>query len=499
MMAQRSLLRPDQLDTNGSYQFAQLIIDGYSGGELQDGYLMGLVLKDGYVGGSETLRINAHNGAINQIGSGQVTFNGNVLAVENVIIGGDLTVQGTTTTIDTEQMIVTDPITVINAYGSELLSDWTGFTARDVDGYNRIGWVFDGYWAISSAFAGPETVPDRALAFLGDGYTNGNLSSTVNGDSGADKIGVTVIPGINGNNVQVVLEALDVAIDNIEIEMGDLEQGTTYNQWTINTDATTANEDACLVLSGGDGTSIIDGYLCLVTDSVGGDRFQMQLYGGGNKQTTDLHLGTENAVTSADAILTFNAGNGADAYQATIMLDGNSAFQGNLVYTALVHEFAGNVQPVTDCTYQLGDETHKFLDAYFCLFTPTNYTPHGSNSSIEGHLKGIDEALIGGGVALKPERGVFYITNAEASADTLDTSRAVDQGEQVNVSGWTNTDFRDYAYIYWNGQLLRNDPTSAANKGAVQNDVARQTGTLKKLIFAGDLKKGSTIQVVDMR
>ena len=216
MMAQRSLFRPDQLDSNGSYNFAQLVIDGYSGGDLDDGYLMGLVLTDGYTGGSETLRIDAHDGAINQIGTGQVTFNGNVHAAQSVIIDGDLTVQGTTTTIDTEQMIVTDPITVVNASGSEAQSDWTGFSARDVDGYNRIGWMFDGYWAISSSavdVSQPDASPDRALAFLGDGYTNGDLSSTTDSDSGADKIGVTAISGVNGDSVQSVLEALDSAID----------------------------------------------------------------------------------------------------------------------------------------------------------------------------------------------------------------------------------------------------------------------------------------------
>jgi len=540
-MAQRSLLRPDQLDSNGSYNFAQLVIDGYSGGDLQDGYLMGLVLTDGYEGGSETVRIDAHDGAINQVGTGQVTFNGNVQANQNVTIEGDLTVRGTTTSIETDQMVVTDPITVINATGTEALDDWTGFTARDTDGYNRIGWVFeeggvDGYWAVSSVYnADPDAVPNHALAFLGDGYTNGDLSSTDDGDSGADKIGITAIDGINADNVQIALEALD---DNIDINAGNiatnasniatnasniatnasniatnasniaqnaadidaLEQGTTYNQWTLNTDATAgSDEDACFIMSGGDGANLVDGYFCVITDSVGGDRFQMQLYEGGAKQSTDLHLGTASETASADATLTFNAGNGVDAYQASISLDGNSSDQGDLIYTAVDHLFTGDILPSADCTYQLGDESHRFLDAYFCLFTPANYTPVGSNSSLEGHLKGLDNAITGGGVALQPERGVYYITNAEATADTLDSSRAVDQGTAVDVSGWTDADFRDYAWIYWNGQLLVNDPTPAANQGAVQNDVARETGTLQNLIFAGDLKKNAVIQIVDFR
>jgi hypothetical protein len=589
MMVQRSLIRPDQLDSNGAYNFAQLVVDGYSGGFLQDGYLMGLVLRDGYEGGGDdTIRMDANTGAINQAGTGQVTFNGNVdaknslevtgnLSVsQNTTIEGDLTVNGTTTTIDTEQMVVTDPITVINASGSEIASDWTGFTTRDTDGYNRIGWMFDGYWAISDGYSDvsqPEAVPTRALAFIGAGDSNGDLSSTTDSDSGADKIGVTTIAGVTGNTVQAVLESLDSAIDtnasniatnasniatnasniatnasniatnasniatntsNIATNTADileLQGGTDENTWHLNQDADAGtDEDACFLMSAGDGTALIDGYLCVITDAANGDRFRFRMYQDGSLIDTDLHLGARAATDDVDAYLTLNAGDGGTAYQGRIGVDGNA----NMVYIAPAtgeHVFKdtdvrvdeallvdgnttlGNADSdtltvnatitsdllPTDLTYQLGDEDNRWLDGYFDFFTPVNYTPVGSNYSLEGHLKGIDAAITGGGVALKPERAVYEITVGEATADTLDSSRAADQGTAVDVSGWTDADFRDYAYIYVNGQILYNDAASAANTGAVQNDVARQTGTLNNLLFSLNIRNGAVVQIIDMR
>jgi hypothetical protein len=531
-MAHRSVLRADQLDPNDSFSFAQVTIDGYSGGDINDGYLTGLVLTDGD-GGSNTLEFHADDGEINQIGSGQVSFTGNVDAANgidvtggnlivdnNAQIKGDLTVQGTTTFIDTDQMVVTDPITIINIGGNEALSDWTGLTMQDTDGYNRIGWLFDGYWGLSTSFnADAESVPDRAIAFLGAGETNGDLSSTGAGDSGASKIGIESIAGLSATNVQDALEELNDDID-------DLEKGTDNINWHINQDATPAvDEDPCLILSGGSGTRLVDGYLCTITDDANGDRMRFRMYSDGTLQDTVVHLGELGDTTALDAYLAFNTGDGGTAYQAQLHADGT----GDLIYTTeSEHIFSsgdvlinndlqvdgyatlGNVADdhlivnatiysdlnPQDCTHQLGDDTHRWLDGYFCLFTPTNYTPVGSNNSLEGHLKGIDNALIS--VAINPPRGVYDITNAEAAADTLDTSRAVDQGDQTTLGGFTDEQFRDNIFVYWNGQLLWNDPASAANKGAVQNDVARQTGSLNNLLFAGNLKNNAIIQIVDL-
>lgn len=541
MLAQRSLIRPAQMDTEGAYQFAQLILDGYSGGDTMDGYLMAFELQDGYQGGTTTIKMDAHTGSINQIGTGQVTFNGNVDAKNGldvsganltvatnaqiegwVVIQGDLTVNGTTTTVDTQQLVIADPITAINASGSEITSNWTGFTARDSDGYNRIGWMFtgstggptDGYWAISpTATAGSDAVPTRALAYIGAGDGYADLSSTATGNSGASKIGVHPAGGITTNNVQAALEELDAEIIAASSQ-------TDSNHYTLNYDASAGvSETACYIAKAGSGTALADGYICLVPNDTTGDRFEIKQYRNGTIEATRFHLGILGSTNDLDAYLQFNAGTGAAAVNANLKLDGTAD---TLVYTATAHRFVGDVSfnddviignaagdtlivnatitsdlLPTDDTYYLGNTTHRWIDGYFSFFVPTNYSPVGNNNSLEGHLKGIDNALANASVA--PPRGVYVVTTGEASSDSIDTTRTPDQGVAVDVSGLTDAQFRDYIYIYWNGQLLYNDASSAAAVGNVQHDVARQTGTLKVILFSGNLKKNGIIQVVDMR
>jgi hypothetical protein len=524
----RSRLRAAALDHNDSFSFANVTVDGYSGEELNEGYQTGIVLKYGPTGATK-LTLAAADGAITQDGTGLVTFNGNVHANNDVQILGNLTVMGTTTEIDTEQMFVTDPITTLNASGSELLSDWSGLSIRDTDGYNRIGWSFDGYWAISSgAVAGMDANPNRAIAFLGTGVTNGDLSSTTLNNSGADHIGNTAVGNLVSTNVQDALEELQGDIDNIYAGNWDLK-GTTSLTFMINRDATGAvDEDACLILKGGDGADIIDGYLCTITDSVNGDRMQFSMYQAGSRISPDVHIGLLGLTDDLDALLTFNAGDGANARQAIIELLGT---EDSLHYTADHHTFNGPVRltgnevvdgylyaygnvilgnnlvgdtldinatiisdlvPTND-TYYVGLPANRWIDGYFDFFVPTNYTPVGSNYSLEGHLKGIDAALAS--IAAAPH-GTYIVTTAEGSTNTVDSARAVDQGDQTDVSSYTDIQFRDDILIYLDGQLLLNDTAKRADNGSVVNDVARDSATPNLLRFSRDIKKGSVLQII---
>src|SRR5574343_1164545 len=117
----RSRFRATALDPNDSFSFGNVRVDGYSGEELNEGYQTGIVLKYGPTGATK-LTLAAADGAISQCGVGLVSFNGNVHANNDMLGLGNLTVMGTTTEIDTEQLFVTDPITTLNASGSELLS-----------------------------------------------------------------------------------------------------------------------------------------------------------------------------------------------------------------------------------------------------------------------------------------------------------------------------------------------------------------------------------------
>jgi hypothetical protein len=440
------------------------------------------------------------------------------------VITGDLTVNGTETIIHTEQLYIHDPIAIFNDSGSELSSTFSGFSARDTDGYNRIGWSFDGYWGISiAASSNSDANLDRALAYVGSAFTNGDLSATTDGASGADKVAVTPISGLSGSSVQTCLENL--ASGSAEIT------GTTHLTFTINSDAAAGtDQDPCLIMKGGDGTSLIEGYMCLITNTgVGDDFFQFRTYDDGAPAHVKVNIGQAAGTADVDAYLVLNSGDGSTARTASVVLNGTA---NQLEYTAAAHTFSGSVTAQndltvtgvttlngntvigsdssdtvdvnaiiisdllpTDVTYQLGDVTHRWLDGYFDLFTPTNYTPVGSNYSLEGHLKGIDAAL----GSMEHPRAVYVITAGEASADAFDTSRTADQGTAINVSGLTDAQFRDYILVYWNGQLLYNDAASAAAKANVQHDDARKTGDLKTVLFAGDLKKGAVIQLVDIR
>lgn len=262
----RSLIRPNQLNSNGSYEFAQIIIDGYSGGSINDGYLTGIILKDRKNYGSTTLTISADDGQITQFGNGTITFNGNVEANSNVTIQGSCS----------------------------------------VDGYAILG---------------------------------------------------------NSLNDHIVTT------------------GTFYSD--------------------------------IIPD---------------------------------------------------------------------------------DCSYQVGSENNKWIDGYFCFSAKNKYTPVGNSYSLQGHLKGIDEAFAT--ITDVKNRGIYEITISEASQGILDTTRIADQGNSVDVGSLTDEQFENYVFIYLNGRLLYNDTTTAINSSLIQNNIARHTGTPNEILFSGRIRSGTIIQII---
>jgi hypothetical protein len=108
-------------------------------------------------------------------------------------------------------------------------------------------------------------------------------------------------------------------------------------------------------------------------------------------------------------------------------------------------------------------------------------------------LNGIDAALSS---LTSFKHGTYIITSVEATANTLDSARAQDQGVLVDVTLYTDNQFRDNVYIYLDGQMLLNDTAKRATNGAVVNDVARDTANVSLLRFNRDIKKSAIVQIV---
>jgi len=214
---------------------------------------------------------------------------------------------------------------------------------------------------------------------------------------------------------------------------------------------------------------------------------------------------------AADGAIT-QAGSGQVLFNGEVRANSNLRVLGNSVLDGYLYAYGnvvlgnnlvGDTLDITatiisdlvpqDAAYQLGTPTDRWLDGYFDLFSPTYYTPIGSNYSLEGHLKGIDAALAG---VAGFKHGTYIVTAAEDTSDTVDSSRAVDQGIQTDVGSYTDTQFRDSIYIFLDGQLLLNDTAKRANNAAVVNDVARDTVNASLLRFSRNIKKGSILQIV---
>lgn len=81
----RTRIRPEGLDEEGTFRVAQLVIDGYSGGTLEEGQLVGLLVKSGDVG-ANTLVIGANDGYVEQVSDGYVMFRGLTTIANDILI-----------------------------------------------------------------------------------------------------------------------------------------------------------------------------------------------------------------------------------------------------------------------------------------------------------------------------------------------------------------------------------------------------------------------------
>ena len=126
------------------------------------------------ISGSEQLTGSLDSRYVNS--TGDENIGGNKTFTNNVIVSGDLTVNGTTTTINTTNLNVEDNIIELNYGGSATEG---GLLVKDVTGGSTISGslLWDGtndYW-----IAGINGVESKILLANGDGVLSGSLSTQV--------------------------------------------------------------------------------------------------------------------------------------------------------------------------------------------------------------------------------------------------------------------------------------------------------------------------------
>ena len=94
------------------------------------------------------------------------------------------------------------------------------------------------------------------------------------------------------------------------------------------------------------------------------------------------------------------------------------------------------------------------------------------------------------------KKGTYRIRRREALNNILSTLRTPDYGDKINLNSLSDGDFVNHVLIYLNGQLLLPDSMHSRRNNII-NDVARQTGSSSKLVFAEHLLiEGDVVQVV---
>ena len=221
-------------------------------------------------GGSRYIRAITSNGELQLGDSSTPVF---VTVMDDMEILGDLTVQGTTTTINTQELLVEDRLVRLNTGSPSNFSGNVGIEAEvGSDGYVEFHWDdTQGRWEIGIDRSGiPEAQEFRPLPYLAEDAATLDLSSTgsdgwptdgPNLTAGASVVNTnatnfpyTFGPDMTDNSIQAALEAIDgyfldltVAIDNANVTLQEAyKNDEDGGDATITTDAT----DGSVVIAG---------------------------------------------------------------------------------------------------------------------------------------------------------------------------------------------------------------------------------------------------------
>lgn len=359
--------------------------------------------------GSEFLRAET---SVNELRLGDLSPEQiDVRVLSDMVIDGDLTVQGTTTTVNTEDLFVEDRLMRLNVGTEPSFSGNTGIEMEvGSDGYVEFHWDDTaGRWEFSiDRNVTPEAQTFRPIPYLADSPPTLDLSDTGNDGFPTSGPNLTGAASINSNatnfpysfgdymaddSVQAALEAIDAYFIDISDDISNI--GTTTLQIAYDNDAD--GGDATITTNATDGSVVIAGTESFQVTATGGidldsdfdqdgGSFDVNVTGAASidadsasnftVDTADLTLNTTTSgdvnVTAADAVDIDGTTVTADA-TGGISLDAGAASNFTTSVGALTLDGASgvildgngsNVRPAADDTDSLGTSSFGWTNVY---------------------------------------------------------------------------------------------------------------------------------------
>lgn len=274
-----------------------------------------------------------------------------VRVLSDMVVDGDLTVNGTTTTVNTEDLFVEDRLIRLNIGAAPSFSGTTGIEMEvGSDGYVEFHWNdANSCWEVSiDRSTTPEAQTFRPLSYLAASPATKDLSSIgtdgfptagPNPDAGASVINTndsnfpnTFGPLMTDDSVQAALEAIDAYFTDLS---GIISEESTQVTLQIAYDNDVDGGDATIVTNATDGNIVFTGTEDFVVT------------------TTDIDFDVTGAVSiDADAASNFTTSAGSLRIDGAggVILDGNGS----------------DVVPGATCVDSLGSASLGWTDIYLC-------------------------------------------------------------------------------------------------------------------------------------
>jgi fibronectin-binding autotransporter adhesin len=368
----------------------------------------------------------------------------------SLVVQGDITVNGSMTTIQTENMTIEDQLIQL-AKGNTADTVDIGFFGSYNDGTDKYtGMYRDSVDGIYKFFTGLEEQPTTNINTVGTGYTEATI---LVGDIKTTTLNAT-------GNVQV--NSLDI-VNNTTV-------GGTFDV-TNNTSLSTVSTSGLATL---DSASITNNTIVGGTFDVTGNTSLSTISTSGlaTLESASITNNTSLSTVSTTGLATLNSA----AVSTTLDVTGNTSL--STISTSGQMTIGDHIIPDTDIAYDLGSETHRFRD----LFLSGN-TIHIGDASISSNINDINfsKDLVIGNLRLMKD------TNKIGIGITNPTS-ALDVNGDISLTG----------SIIQNGITIEN--VWKSNGDEIYNDnisnviIGGTTGT-SKLHVIGDINATSDYKI----